>query len=87
MAATRIRGSSHRKTGPADRWAGDAAKSTDGLGAGMSSLSATLCEHRLWGEPDGLQCTRRDPHEPGRGCRYENGSWVDDSSRDDGGHG
>ncbi|MDN5893877.1 MAG: hypothetical protein L0H93_07585 [Nocardioides sp.] len=53
----------------------------------VASTNSPGCGHRLWDEPDGLPCTRIAPHDPGRGCCYENGSWVDDDSRVDGGHG
>jgi hypothetical protein len=47
-----------------------------------------MCEHRLYGDPTALQCTRLDPHDPGLrgGHVYVSGSYVNDR-HPEGGHG
>lgn len=42
------------------------------------------CAHRLWNEPNGLTCTRTDPHTTGH--TYESTSAGDDRHQE-GGHG
>lgn len=53
----------------------------------MTTMAATGCGHHLGDTENGLPCTRDEPHEPGKGCVYEHGSFVDDPKRADGGHG
>lgn len=39
------------------------------------------CTHRLWNEPNGLICTRRDPHEKGHiylSSSVEKGELIED---------
>lgn len=43
-----------------------------------------MCDHHLWGDPDGLTCTRPGPHDGGH--VYESTSAGDDR-HGEGGHG
>ena len=39
------------------------------------------CDHRLWGDPTGLACSRTDPHDTGH--VYKPSSGMDDEAMED----
>jgi hypothetical protein len=45
-----------------------------------------MCDHTFLDRPDGMHCTREEPHTPGRGCIYSSsGGPASVRHEDDGG--